>query len=229
MNVDDLLAGESKNIEYKEAFLKSANKYLKTVVAYANGRGGKIIFGINDKRQVVGIETDSIFKVMDAITNTIADSCEPVIIPDISLQTILDKTIIVVEIGPGRQKPYFIKSLGRSKGVYIRTAGTSRPADDYMIKELMFEGSNKFFDQTPIAGLCVTNKEIEELCLSLKESAMKNSKSENEKSEIKAVTTNTLLSWSVLVEREGEYLPTNAYALLTGVNLHAICVRFFKF
>ena len=84
------------------------------------------------------------------------------------------------------------------------------------LKELMFEGSNKFFDQTPIAGLSITDKEIQDLCLSLKENAIRNSKSENEKSEIKTVTANTLLSWGVLVERDGEYLPTNAYALLTG-------------
>lgn len=35
---------------------------------------------------------------MDAITNAISDSCEPKIYPDVTLQSIDDKTIIVVEI-----------------------------------------------------------------------------------------------------------------------------------
>lgn len=35
---------------------------------------------------------------MDAIANAVSDSCEPVIIPDITLQTIDGKTVIVVEI-----------------------------------------------------------------------------------------------------------------------------------
>ena len=35
---------------------------------------------------------------MDSITNAISDSCEPKIYPDVTLQSIDDKTIIVVEI-----------------------------------------------------------------------------------------------------------------------------------
>ena len=57
-----------------------AKKYMKTVVAFANGRGGKIVFGIEDKTlEVVGMDEDSIYKTMDDITNAISDSCEPVI------------------------------------------------------------------------------------------------------------------------------------------------------
>ena len=29
---------------------------------------------------------------------------------------------------------------------------TTRPADEYMIKELMFEGSNRYFDQALCTG-----------------------------------------------------------------------------
>ena len=41
---------------------------------------------------------DTIFQTMDSITNAISDSCEPKIYPDVTLQSIDDKTIIVVEI-----------------------------------------------------------------------------------------------------------------------------------
>ena len=84
---------------------------------------------------------------MDAIANAVSDSCEPAIIPDITLQTVDGKTIIVVVISEGRQRPYYIKTLGKEGGVYVRVAGTTRLADQYMIKELMFEGSNRYFDQ----------------------------------------------------------------------------------
>lgn len=50
---------------------------MKTVVAFANGSGGKIIFGIDDKTlKVVGMESENIFKTMDVITNAISDACE---------------------------------------------------------------------------------------------------------------------------------------------------------
>ena len=59
------------------------------MVAFANGTGGKIIFGIADKtREVVGFDKEDVFKKMDAIANAVSDSCEPAIIPDISLQTV---------------------------------------------------------------------------------------------------------------------------------------------
>lgn len=91
---------------------------MKSVVAFANGTGGKIIFGVADKtRDVVGLGEEDVFKEMDAIANAVSDSCEPAIIPDITVQTIDGKTVIVVEVSEGRQRPYYIKALGREGGV----------------------------------------------------------------------------------------------------------------
>ena len=55
MTMEEILAGESKNVEFKESLPEKSIKYMKSVVAFANGTGGKIIFGIADKtREVVG-------------------------------------------------------------------------------------------------------------------------------------------------------------------------------
>lgn len=94
-----LFSGESINIEYKVEMPKKSEKYMKTVVAFVNGRGGRIVFGVDDKTlNIVGMNPDTIFQTMDSITNAISDSCEPKIYPDVTLQSIDDKTIIVVEI-----------------------------------------------------------------------------------------------------------------------------------
>ena len=42
MNIEDLIHGESKNIEYKEMLPSNSDKYTKTVVAFANTQGGKM-------------------------------------------------------------------------------------------------------------------------------------------------------------------------------------------
>ena len=111
MTIEEILAGESKNIEFKVSRPKNSNTYMKSVVAFANGKGGRIVFGVDDgTRKIVGISKDVVFSEMDAITNAISDSCEPVIVPDVYLQTIDGKTIIVVEISGGKQKPYYIKA-----------------------------------------------------------------------------------------------------------------------
>ena len=124
MTMEEILAGESKNVEFKVERPDKSIKYMKTVVAFANGKGGQIIFGVDDKtREVVGIPENKVFQEIDAITNAISDSCEPAIIPDVYLQNINDKPVIVCKISAGRQKPYYIKSDGLENGVYIRVSG----------------------------------------------------------------------------------------------------------
>ena len=217
MTIEEILAGESKNVEFKENLLEKSIKYMKSVVAFANGTGGKIIFGIADKtREVIGFDKEDVFKKMDAIANAVSDSCEPAIIPDITLQTVNGKTIIVVEVSGGRQRPYYIKALGKEAGVYVRVAGTTRPADEYMIKELMFEGSNRYFDQALCTGLNVTDEDIDALCKAMKEQAIKNAHNEEQKASVKDVGRQQLRSWGVLIERDGKDYPSNAYAILTG-------------
>ena len=217
MAEESLFAGESKNIEYKVAVPKKSEKYMKTVVAFANGNGGKIVFGIDDKTlEIVGMDEDNIFKTMDAITNAISDSCEPRIRPDVTLQTVNDKTVIVVEILPGAMRPYYIKSEGMTEGTYMRVSGTTRPVEGYMLKELILEGQNRYFDSEPCRELQITDEDIQNLCKTMKETAIKNTWQDSEKAKIKDITKNTLLSWGILTEVQGEIFPTNAYALLTG-------------
>ncbi len=224
MTIEEILAGESKNVELKENLPEKSIKYMKSVVAFANGTGGKIIFGIADKtREVVGFNKEDVFKKMDAIANAVSDSCEPAIIPDITLQTVDGKTIIVVEVSEGRQRPYYIKALGREGGVYVRVAGTTRLADEYMIKELLFEGSNRYFDQVLCTGLTITDEEIDALCKAMKEQAVKNAHNEEQKASIKDVGRQQLRSWGVLIERDGKDYPSNAFAILTGSGgLHVV-------
>ena len=211
MLVEKLSEGESKTLEYKESVPENSQKYMKTVVAFANGNGGKIVFGVKDKNyEITGIESENIFELMDSITNAVSDSCEPLIIPDITVQTINDKTVIVMEIDAGKQTPYYIKSSGIKKGTYVRVAGTTRLADDYTIKDLLFEGANRSYDQAP-TDIEITEEEINNFCSKLKEIASKNS---NSKSEIKDVTKNILLSWGILTEKNNKIIPSNAYILL---------------
>ena len=55
-----------------------SEKYMKTVVAFANGQGGKLVFGVeNGTWTVTGFSKEEVFQKMDAITNAIFDSCEP--------------------------------------------------------------------------------------------------------------------------------------------------------
>lgn len=78
MTVQEIIAGESNNVEFKEKLPEKSLKYMKSVVAFANSKGGKILFGVEDGScKVIGIEDENLFTTIDAITNAISDSCEP--------------------------------------------------------------------------------------------------------------------------------------------------------
>ena len=126
----------------------------------------------------------------------------PRIIPDVTLQTIGDKTVIVVEISPGKMRPYFIKSKGILDGTFVRVSGTTRHVADYMLKELILEGQNRYYDSEPCKGIMATKEDIEKLCRDLKAVALRNSLTDAEKAKVKDVTENILLSWGVLAEKD---------------------------
>lgn len=218
MTIEEILAGESRNVEFKVQRPDKSIKYMKSVVAFANGKGGQIVFGVDDKtREVVGIPEEQVFQEIDAITNAISDSCEPTIIPDVYLQNMDGKTVIVAEISAGRQKPYYIKSDGLENGVYIRVSGTTRPADRDMSRELYYECDGRSYDSVIRTDLTVTDEEIQKLCRQMKEVALANSKSDLQRESVKNVTKNVLISWGILkAGDDGKIYPTNAYVYLTG-------------
>lgn len=219
MIIKDILAGESKNIEFKETLPEKSIKYMKTVVAFANGAGGKIIFGIRDEdRTVVGIHSEAIFKTVDSITNAISDSCYPVIVPDVTLQTMNGKTVIIVEVSAGRQRPYYIKSQGMESGTYIRVSGSTRPAEREQIKEMFYESEGRSYDCVIRKDIKITEEDISKLCQIMKDVALANCKNDIQRTEVKSVTKNVLLSWGVLAEEDGVVYPTNAYVFLLGLD-----------
>ena len=61
---------ESKTLEFKRD-LSSPRPWLKTLVAFANSAGGKMVFGVTDDRQIIGVESP--LDQEERIANLIAD------------------------------------------------------------------------------------------------------------------------------------------------------------
>ena len=203
--------GESKTVEFKAKLPDKSETYMKTIIAFANTSGGKLIIGIDDNKSIIGIDKDNIFEIMDKVTNAISDACEPQIVPDISFKTVEDKCILVIEIYPGANRPYYLKSKGKERGTYIRSAATSRLADSDKIRELEMEGKNISWDEQICMGYEVTKEAIDKLCSDIQK-YMSLSISE----EIKMPTEKQLINWKVLKKVNDKLLATNAFVLLTS-------------
>lgn len=218
MTIEEILRGESKDLEFKEKLPEDSKKYMKTIVAFSNCDGGRLIIGVNDDREVVGVEQTAVFSMIDKITNAISDSCEPLIIPDIAPQAVGDKTVIVVEISAGRQRPYYLKSLGMDKGTFIRTAGSTRLADRPFIQEMYYEDENRSFDNVVNKDIEVTDADIKSFCEDMKKEAQRNCMDEKDAKKVKTPTKNNLITWGILKEENGVVRPTYAYYYLRGLD-----------
>ena len=218
MTVEEILQGEPKDLEFKEKLPEDSKKYMKTIVAFSNGDGGRLIIGVNDDREVVGVDKTAVFTMIDKITNAISDSCEPLIIPDIAPQAVGDKTVIVVEISAGRQRPYYLKSLGMDKGTFIRTAGSTRLADRTFIQEMYYEDENRSYDSVVNKDIEVTDADIKSFCEDMKKEAQRNCLNEKDAAKVKTPTKNNLITWGILKEENGVVRPTYAYYYLRGLD-----------
>ena len=99
--------------------------------------------------------------MMDGIANAVSDSCVPQIIPDIEPHTAEGKTVIVVSVEAGKNRPYYLKAKGKDNGTYIRVAGTSRQAFPEKIKELEMEGARISWDELTCVGYPVSEEATE--------------------------------------------------------------------
>lgn len=154
--------GESRKLEFKE-HLPESMKISKTVVAFSNGAGGKLIIGINDEGQVTGVSDEEVLEIPDKISNIIYDSCYPAIIPEIYIENINGKKVIIVEVFPGNLKPYYIKSKGKLKGTYIRVGATNKLSDEEMIMELERQKRNISFDEECVYDYDLLNIDLSKL------------------------------------------------------------------
>ena len=159
---------ESRRLEFKEVFPKG-DQVAKTAVAFANGAGGRIVFGVKDSpRKFIGIPDNQIFKTEERITNSVFDLCAPSIVPEIYIQSVEGKSFLVVEIYPGSQKPYGIKKPGRPNEVYIRVGSSNRKASAETIEALERHRRKISFD-----ALTVYDCPVEDIDLSRFKKAFK--------------------------------------------------------
>lgn len=141
-----LSRSEGKTLEFKEN-TRGLQAIVKTVVAFANSSGGTIIIGVKDRtKDIVGIT--NALEEEEKLANVISDSIFPLLIPDIEIHSFRNKELLVLNI-PHVAGPYYIKSEGPEKGVYVRFGSTNRKADSETISSLKLFATNKTYDELP--------------------------------------------------------------------------------
>ena len=130
---------ESSKVELKRELTDS---FLKTVSAFANYGGGKIVFGISENGSVVGIVDPE--KTRLQLEHKINDSISPR--PEFVLNTrsFEEKQIVELTVSKGKNAPYLYN--GRT---YKRSDTSSTPLDSNELRKLSLDSSSMTFDQLP--------------------------------------------------------------------------------
>ena len=148
LSIDQLLAQpESKTLEFKRD-LSSPRNLLKTLVAFANSAGGKLVVGVDDDRRVVGVADP--LDAEERLCNLIADSISPRLIPNVEIASIGEHVVLVVDVFLSSARPHYLISQGADQGVYVRLGSSSRQADTAWVAEMRRTAEGIVFDETPM-------------------------------------------------------------------------------
>ena len=137
MEVRTVINKEDYNLEYKE---KVSKTFLKTISAYANYNDGRIVFGVDDNGNVVGLKENPKEEAL-RIENMINDSLTPVPYFEIKVKEIEGKEIIVLEVKKGKDTPYYYQGKA-----YKRADTASIEVDRFELRRLALEGINMHYE-----------------------------------------------------------------------------------
>ncbi|MDO8953886.1 MAG: ATP-binding protein [Gammaproteobacteria bacterium] len=152
---------ESKSLEFKSQ-IPDFLKLIKTCVAFANGIGGKIIIGVDDKtRSVIGVDDKARNRIYDEFPNSVYDATSPSLLVEIYEKSFEGLSVIIIEVPSSIKKPVFIKGEGMPKGVYLRAGSNTRRANSEYITELMRENQRTYFDEEAVqAGIDILSRDL---------------------------------------------------------------------
>lgn len=128
---------EGITTEFKREY---TDEIKKTVVAFANTRGGEVLIGVEDDGTVIG--ASDVDGTMLKVTNAMRDSIKP----DITMFLLCEKRemdgkdVVAVSVQKGTACPYYLAAKGlRPEGVFVRQGASTVPATGSAILKMIKE------------------------------------------------------------------------------------------
>ena len=143
MNLKDYL-GETNLYDKKEKLeINKPKSWLKSVSAFTNGRGGKLIFGVKEDNTIIGLSDYQ--EVSENISEIIKTKMDPNPEFDMEIKEIDGKVILILSIFAGKNTPYFVID-GGTRTAYKRIGNQSVPAGRIDLFNLSLKGEHISYD-----------------------------------------------------------------------------------
>lgn len=138
------LIGEATEYDKKLALeVKKPKSWCKSVSAFANGVGGKLVWGIADDGSLVGLNDAK--GDAEKISEVIKTHLDPIPDFNLSFTECEGKELVVLDVMPGAQTPYYYIGDGQMQA-FVRVGNESVVASTSKHKELVLKGSNISYD-----------------------------------------------------------------------------------
>lgn len=142
--LDLIEEGENINCEFKRKF-SSSEKIAREMMAFANTKGGYILFGIDDDKYIVGVDSEK--AETELILDAAKNYCEPPLECKIDYMDMKGKEIVIAEIPESDHKPHrlqdYLKEFDINKAVVmIRVNDKSIQASKEMVRILRAQSNH---------------------------------------------------------------------------------------
>lgn len=134
-----IIEGEGVTLDFKKT-ITSCEKIAKTLVAFANNKGGRLLIGVLDDGTIKGVKSEDEEKYM--ITRAATFFCRPVLEPIFEEIYIDEKLVLVAEIEPSDTKPHYSLGEDGKWWVYIRIKDKSMLASKIVVDVLKRSNNN---------------------------------------------------------------------------------------
>lgn len=131
--------GEGSTLDFKRE-ISSSQRIARTIVSFANHKGGTLLVGVNDDGTIAGVKADEEKYMLEQAA---AFFCKPEIALEIHEWTIRKKMVLEVIIPEGENKPYYAKDEDDKWWVHIRVADQSLLASKVVVDVLKRGTANR--------------------------------------------------------------------------------------
>lgn len=133
-NVKKLIfEGEGVTVDFKKT-ITSCEKIARTMVSFANNKGGKLLIGITDDGTIKGVKSDDEERYM--ITKAAHFFSRPALEPVFEEVYFDDKLVLVVEIASSELKPHYALAEDGKWWAYVRVKDKSVLASKIVLEVL---------------------------------------------------------------------------------------------
>lgn len=134
---DLIEAGEHQQQDFKFE-ISDARKIAKTLSAFSNTDGGRLLIGVKDNGKIAGVRSEEEIYMIDAAAKLY---CQPIVHCVINTHLVEGRTVLEVVVQPGDQKPYYAKDHDNKLWAYIRIKDENILASPVHLKIWQQEGT----------------------------------------------------------------------------------------